>query len=122
MRARFRKSMRRKLLSLEKELLQSLEAQQDEYDELTYADRTEETEDAAVRNEERTLSALLHHEERRLTRVRSALGRLVAGHYGTCADCGNPIGEERLKAQPDTIFCYGCAKKRQGNIRSPHLS
>ncbi len=122
MRNRFKKSMQKKLVSMEKELLRSLEAQQSEYQELTLADRTEETDDATVRNEERALSALLHHEERRLTRVRSALGRLVAGHYGICADCGNPIGEDRLKAQPETIFCYGCAKKRQGNIRAPHLS
>ncbi len=122
MRTRFKEAMRRLLVSLEKELVQSLEAQESEYDELTLAHRTEETEDAAVRNEERALSALLHHEERRLTRVRSALGRLVTGHYGVCADCGNKIGEQRLKAQPETIFCYNCAKKRQRNIRSPHLS
>jgi RNA polymerase-binding transcription factor DksA len=122
MTASFKKNMRQRLASLEREILRSLEEQEQEYEELTLGDRTEETDEAAIRNDERALSALLYHEERRLLRVRSALGRIETGHYGICAACGSSIDDDRLTAQPDTVFCYHCARKREGPAREAHLN
>jgi RNA polymerase-binding transcription factor DksA len=41
--------------------------------------------------------------------IEAALERLDNGTYGTCAKCGNAIGEKRLAALPITPFCATCA-------------
>ncbi|MFP4114916.1 MAG: TraR/DksA family transcriptional regulator [Spirochaetota bacterium] len=122
MTASFKRNIRERLASLEREILRSLQEQHEEYEELTLSDRTEETDEAAIRNEERALSALLYHEERRLLRVRSALGRIEEGHYGVCASCGTVIADDRLAAQPDAVFCYDCARRRERGTGGAHLN
>lgn len=47
-----------------------------------------------------------------LLRVRAALRRLDDGNYGTCADCDEPIGIQRLVADPCALFCLECQKFR----------
>jgi DnaK suppressor protein len=42
-----------------------------------------------------------------------ALGRMDAGTYGDCEDCGNAIPVERLRALPHTTRCVSCASKRR---------
>jgi DnaK suppressor protein len=42
-----------------------------------------------------------------------AVGRLDAGTYGDCEDCGNAIPMERLRALPHTARCVSCASKRR---------
>lgn len=122
MTASFKRNMKERLASLEQEILQSIQEQHNEYAELTTNDRTEETDEASIRNEERALSAILHHERRRLVRIQSAIGRLEEGHYGICAVCGNTIEDERLAAQPDAVFCYTCAQRRERAAPGSHLN
>jgi len=113
----FKRAIRRRLASMERELLRSIENQQLEYEQLTLGERTEETDEASIRNDERTLSTLLRHEETQLLRVRSALGRISEGHYGICAMCGSEIEKARLEARPEAVFCYSCAQKRDRHAR-----
>jgi RNA polymerase-binding transcription factor DksA len=42
-------------------------------------------------------------------KVRAALGRIAAGTYGTCSNCGADIPRERLEAQPVATRCIQCA-------------
>jgi len=72
MTATFKKNIRSRLAETEIELLRSIEEQHREYAELTMGDRTDETDEAAIRNEERALSALLHHDRRGSRQPRSA--------------------------------------------------
>ena len=46
-----------------------------------------------------------------LSRVEAALRSIDNGTYGTCTNCGNPIGAERLEAIPWTPTCIDCARK-----------
>ena len=52
-----------------------------------------------------------------LDQVESALDRIENGTYGECAICGDPIGEERLKAISFARLCISCQsdieKKRE---------
>lgn len=122
MTATFKDNIRRRLASMEDELLQSIANQQQEYEELTLGDKTEETDQASIRNDERALATLLRYEETQLVRVRSALGRILEGHYGVCAMCGNEIDEARLDARPEAVFCYPCAKRRDRGSRRAHTN
>jgi RNA polymerase-binding protein DksA len=40
-----------------------------------------------------------------LAQIDRALARLEEGTYGSCERCGNPIGEERLRARPWATLC-----------------
>lgn len=48
--------------------------------------------------------------EREVALLRDALGRIRAGTYGVCLDCGEPISQERLEAVPYTPVCKSCAR------------
>ena len=41
-------------------------------------------------------------------RIEAALQRIDNGSYGSCADCGEPIEEHRLAAEPTALRCVGC--------------
>lgn len=47
----------------------------------------------------------------RLMRIENARKRMAKGNYGLCGKCSQPISEDRLEFQPDTVFCIGCASK-----------
>jgi DnaK suppressor protein len=47
-----------------------------------------------------------------IAEVDRALEKLDEGTYGTCDDCGRPIGAERLEAVPWAALCVDCAGKR----------
>ena len=42
-------------------------------------------------------------------RIRAALGRIEAGEFGYCADCGEEIGIRRLELDPTVPKCLSCA-------------
>ncbi|MEM5585205.1 TraR/DksA C4-type zinc finger protein [Roseibium sp. AS2] len=45
-----------------------------------------------------------------IQRIDAALLRLDKGDYGACAECGEPIADKRLKADPAAAFCINCAR------------
>lgn len=57
------------------------------------------------------LRALLHRAvaaRRKLADVEEALGRLVAGRFGRCEQCGSQIPAGLLAAGPETRYCPRC--------------
>ncbi len=44
----------------------------------------------------------------RIERLTAALKRVEDGTYGTCVECGKPIGQARLKAIPEAVTCVTC--------------
>jgi DnaK suppressor protein len=45
----------------------------------------------------------------RLARIEAALQRIAAGDYGLCLVCDEPIDPRRLRVDPTTTLCIGCA-------------
>lgn len=50
--------------------------------------------------------------------VQAALERIVAGTFGRCLECDEPISRERLQVQPAALRCTACqsaAERRSGS-------
>jgi DnaK suppressor protein len=45
--------------------------------------------------------------------IREALAKVQDGTYGTCEDCGKPIGEKRLELIPYASLCSKCQVKAE---------
>jgi DnaK suppressor protein len=48
-----------------------------------------------------------------LTQIDRALEKLDEGTYGTCDQCGRPIGEERLEVMPYATLCVDCKRRME---------
>lgn len=48
-----------------------------------------------------------------LARIEAARERAAEGHYGLCADCGDPIPLGRLQANPTALRCADCQGRRE---------
>lgn len=66
---------------------------------------------ASEREGDEVLEGLGAAELNELRQIRAALGRVEAGTYGECVNCGNPISEKRLAAVPHTPLCIDCASR-----------
>jgi DnaK suppressor protein len=72
------------------------------------AEVADQKDEAAVRQ----IAAMVEAEDERdlaeLQSIEAALRRLGEGRYGACVDCAEPIGYQRLRAQPDALRCAAC--------------
>ena len=107
----FKKDIMESLESEKKRLLNDLnEKLKTESD--TGKFETSDIYDIASTERERELSLTLGDRERqRLIEIDKALERLGDKEYGLCEECGEDIGEERLRALPFTRLCIECKSK-----------
>jgi DnaK suppressor protein len=63
--------------------------------------------------------ALIQMRAETLAQVNEALRRLDAGAYGQCIECGEPIGEARLRALPFAVRCKECEEVRETAEQRP---
>ena len=75
----------------------------------TNADDEHDPEGATIAFERSQVGALIRQGQLRLAEVDAAVERLDAGTYGTCEECGQPIGQGRLTARPAARTCIKCA-------------
>ena len=59
-----------------------------------------------------THASLIERAEDRLRLIDQALARVENDTYGICAECGEDIPIERLKALPFALLCVDCQEKR----------
>jgi RNA polymerase-binding protein DksA len=51
--------------------------------------------------------------EQVISEIDDALGRIDAGTYGTCVNCGEEIPRGRLEANPWASLCIDCKRKAE---------
>jgi RNA polymerase-binding transcription factor DksA len=51
-------------------------------------------------------------QRREMAAIDEALGRIADGRYGTCLDCGGPLGLQRIRAIPEARYCLACSGAR----------
>jgi len=70
--------------------------------------------DRASLESDRNFELRIRDRERKLiAKIREALDRIDAGEFGECEDCGEEIGEARLKARPVTTLCIECKTEQE---------
>jgi DnaK suppressor protein len=70
--------------------------------------------DRATMESNRNSELRIRDRERKLIfKIREALQRLEDGEFGICAECGEEIAIERLKARPVTTFCIECKSTQE---------
>jgi len=70
--------------------------------------------DRASLESDRNFELRIRDRERKLiSKIREALDRIEAGEFGECEDCGDLIGEARLKARPVTTLCIECKTEQE---------
>lgn len=68
------------------------------------------------------MSAERTRDAEELRDVEEALGRIDAGAYGLCLECGEPIDIERLRANPSARYDLQHQQLRErGKVRTPSL-
>ena len=75
-------------------------------------DDEHDPEGATIAYERERTKALIEQWDVHLGEIARALERLEAGTYGTCTQCGESIGAERLRARPVVGTCIACASAR----------
>ena len=69
-----------------------------------------DSKERAKQFEDRDVVDALGNEAREeLAKISATLKRMESGDYGICADCGAPIGRNRLAAYPYASECIDCA-------------
>ena len=53
------------------------------------------------------------HARQELAEVEAALRRIDEGVYGTCVDCGGPMGLQRIRAIPEARYCLSCSGQHE---------
>ena len=70
--------------------------------------------DRASLESDRNFELRIRDRERKLiSKIREALDRIEDGEFGECEDCGDQIGEARLKARPVTTLCIECKTEQE---------
>ncbi|HHH13594.1 MAG TPA: TraR/DksA family transcriptional regulator [Thiolapillus brandeum] len=104
----FRQILKEREQSLREEIHQALlKADSEHYADL--AGQVHDTEEASVADMLVDLNlATIDKYVEELRQVERVLGRMQEGEYGVCIDCGGPIGEPRLRANPVALRCVRC--------------
>jgi RNA polymerase-binding transcription factor DksA len=79
----------------------------------TTADDEHDPEGATIGFERAQAQALLDQAIAAVGELDAALSRQQAGTYGRCADCGEPIGDERRAARPAALRCIRCESRHR---------
>lgn len=67
---------------------------------------------------ESVLVRLSAKEKTAVAEIEHALDRLVAGEYGRCEECDEPIPRERLRILPSTRLCVDCKRAEEMETQS----
>lgn len=66
-----------------------------------------------TRGHDAVTAALESMNQAHIAEVSEALGRMDAGTYGDCVDCGAQIPVERLEIMPATRYCVSCQQRHE---------
>lgn len=82
------------------------------HNKVQFADPTDR---ASLETDRGFVLRLRDRDRRLINKIEQALRRIDEGTFGICDECGDPIGEARLKARPVTTLCIECKEEAEQN-------
>ncbi len=76
-------------------------------------DRYDELDQAQTDIEQSMRMRLRNREALFIKKVEEALKRIEEGTFGECEECGEDIGELRLRARPTATLCVACKEEQE---------
>jgi DnaK suppressor protein len=76
----------------------------------TFADPTDRASLETSRNNDLRMR---DRERKLISKVQDALQRLEEGTFGVCEECGEEIGDERMRARLVTTLCIECKEEQE---------
>lgn len=107
------KSLHRALLDERRRILNEVAETEAELEYIHSEREPELVERGQEASREQLFARLDERGQHEIEEIDAALQRMIDGTYGTCADCGAPIGVARLNAMPSAMLCIGCARSRE---------
>lgn len=112
-----REALHRMLMGKRQEIMKEIESVLEQSlteDQQRRLESARDTGDQAMMDLQRELGiSLMEMRNRKRQLIDVALGRLVEGTYGYCADCGVEISEKRLAAVPFAKLCVQCQSQQE---------
>ena len=68
---------------------------------------------SSIEHHQRMILRLRNRDSLYLKKIEAALGRINQGTFGECKECGEMIGERRLKARPTAALCIECKEEQE---------
>lgn len=96
------------LESRKEQIIKNIKGVNEELNQLSSMELNDEGDHASVDNSSMVESAIVQQQEQELREINVTLGKIVAGDYGICEMCEDPIGFQRLKVKPHAIYCIDC--------------
>jgi DnaK suppressor protein len=118
MNKRIMKELAQELTRRRAALLQDVAGSQDELNAVVEQQESELEEAAQKDRITRLTSRLSDRDQQKIREIDAALDRMTKGVYGKCANCGQEIGIQRLRALPSATLCIDCAAARESKDRS----
>src|SRR5664279_663233 len=74
--------------------------------------------DRATQESDRNFELRIRDRERKLiNKIKDALERIDNGEFGICEECGDEIGDARLRVRPVTTLCINCKMEAEQKER-----
>lgn len=103
----FRNFLNQRIAELRSEAGKTVETMDDDENFPDPSDR------ATLESNHNSMLRIRDRERKLIFKIQEALQRLDDGEYGVCAECGEEIGIERLKARPVTTLCIECKSSQE---------
>lgn len=68
---------------------------------------------SSIETDRNFLLRLRDRERKLIKKIDEALSRISDGSFGICEECGEEIGEERLKVRPVATLCITCKEEEE---------
>ncbi|MCD6429975.1 MAG: TraR/DksA C4-type zinc finger protein [Deltaproteobacteria bacterium] len=107
------KEFRQYLLEKKKEVEERVEQLKNGDIHTNKDDLYDDVDAASVDADHNLLFRIRGREVHLIKKINEALDQIDAGTYGICAECGEEINIERLKARPVAPLCIACKEEQE---------
>ncbi len=110
-----KKQLKQRFFEVREEIRQELlESDNEHFNELAGQVHDMEEESVADLLVDLNLAIIDQHVDE-IREIDAALLRIATGEYGVCVECGDAIGDERLKLRPAAPRCHTCQVRYEQN-------